>query len=146
MPITVSEQPSIDRLKSNWAQIVLALEPLTDTLAEPYKSFFDSPVKLLIGNKISLAIIPPRHMWSYIEHSDWIMNLLYNIDQIGYDVDYVLFQLSKFLARLGLSMSVNGEFLIKGPMSHQTMHQRSELVQLGVNSQGQMVRMGGTTI
>lgn len=128
--ITVGESPSIDRLKSTWAQIVLALEPLTDTLPEPYKSFFDSPVKLLIGNKISLAIIPPSHMWSYIEHVDLIYNLLENIDYFGYDIDFVLFELSFFLSRLGLSMSTGGEFLIRGPMSVQTVHQRQELVGL----------------
>lgn len=133
MPVTISEQPSIDRLKSQWAQIVLALEPLTDTLKEPYKSFFESPVKLLIGNKISLAIIPPRHMWSYIEHVNYIYSLIKHIDQIGYDIDYVLTEVSYFLSRLGLSMSVNGEFLIKGPMSHHISQQRTELVQLGLD-------------
>lgn len=132
MPITVSEQPSIEHLKATWAQIVLALEPLVDTLSEPYKSFFDSPVKLLIGNKISLAIIPPKHMYSYIRHLDYIYSLMNNIDHIGYDIDYVLIEISKFLGRLGLSMSVNGEFLIKGPMSHSTIHQRQEVMHSGL--------------
>lgn len=136
MAITISETPSVERLKSQWAQIVLALEPLTDTLKEPYKSFFDSPVKLIIGNKISLAIIPPGHMWSYIEHAQYILFMLKHIDQIGYDIDYVLIELSFFLSRLGLSMSVNGEFLLKGPMSHQVMHQRTELLQMGVDETG----------
>jgi hypothetical protein len=133
----------VDRLKSQWAQIVLALEPLTDTLKEPYKSFFESPVKLLIGNKISLAIIPPSHMWSYIQHAQYILNLLKNIDQIGYDIDYVMLELSFFLSRLGLSMSINGEFLLKGPMSHQVMQQRTELLQLGMNEQGSFNVRGG---
>lgn len=143
MSITVSETPSVERLKSQWAQIVLALEPITDTLKEPYKSFFESPVKLLIGNKISLAIIPPRHMWSYIEHSQYILFLLKHIDQIGYDIDYVMIELCYFLSRLGLSMSVNGEFLIKGPMSHQVMHQRTELIQMGVDETGKAIFRGG---
>lgn len=132
MPFTVTEQPSIEALKGRWAQIVLALEPLVDTLNEPYKSFFSSPVKLLIGNKISLAIIPPRHMWSYIQHVNYIYSLLKNIDHIGYDIDYVLTEISFFLSRLGLSMSVNGEFLIKGPMSHTTVHQRQEVMHAGI--------------
>jgi len=138
MPITVSEQPSIDHLKATWAQIVLALEPLTDTLTEPYKSFFSSPVKLLIGNKISLAIIPPKHMWSYLQHVNYIYSLMKNIDHIGYDIDYVLTELSYFMSRLGLSMSVNGEFLIKGPMSHTTMHQRQEVIHAGL-TEGQPI-------
>lgn len=138
MPVQITETPSIDRLKSQWAQIVLALEPLTDTLKEPYKSFFESPIKLLIGNKISLAIIPPRHMWSYIEHVNYIYTLIKHIDQIGYDIDFVLTEVSYFLSRLGLSMSVNGEFLIKGPMSHHITQQRTELVQLGLTDKGQV--------
>jgi len=128
----VSETPSIDRLKSSWAQIVLALEPLTDTLPEPYKSFFESPIKLLIGNKISLAIIPSNYMWSYIQDVDEIYSYLMNIDYLGYDLDFILIKISSFLSRLGLSMSVDGKFLLEGPMSQQTMRQRSELTQIGV--------------
>jgi hypothetical protein len=131
MPVTISEQPSIEHLKSTWAQIVLALEPLTDTLPEPYKSFFNSPVKLLIGNKISLAIIPPKHLWSYIEDVEEIYTYLYNIDYLGYDLDFVLLRISAFLSRLGLTMSVDGKFLLEGPMSQQKAYQRQELI--GIN-------------
>lgn len=117
-----------NQLRSTWAQIILALEPLTDTMPEPYRSFFNSPVKLLIGYKISLAIIPPRHMWSYIQHVQLIYSYLQNIDYLGYDLDFILMEISYFLSRLGLSMSVNGAFLMEGPMSHQTVYQRQELV------------------
>jgi hypothetical protein len=107
-------------MRAVWAGIVLALEPLTDTLSEPYRSFFESPVKLLIGNKISLAVIPPKHMYSYIEHVNLIYAYLENIDYLGYDLDFVMLEVSRFLSRLGLSMSVNGVFLLQGPMSQQT--------------------------
>ena len=131
MAITVSEQTSsISHMKAMWAQIVLALEPLTETLPEPYRSFFESPIKLLIGNKISLAVIPPKHMYSYIEHVNLIYTYLENIDYLGYDLDFVMLEISRFLSRLGLSMSVNGEFLINGPMSQQTQvtKQRAEYI------------------
>ena len=121
LAITVSEQTSsISHMKAMWAQIVLALEPLTETLPEPYRSFFESPIKLLIGNKISLAVIPPKHMYSYIEHVNLIYTYLENIDYLGYDLDFVMLEISRFLSRLGLSMSVNGVFLLEGPMSQQT--------------------------
>ena len=121
LAITVSEQTSsISNMKAMWAQIVLALEPLTETLPEPYRSFFESPIKLLIGNKISLAVIPPKHMYSYIEHVNLIYTYLENIDYLGYDLDFVMLEISRFLSRLGLSMSVNGVFLLEGPMSQQT--------------------------
>ena len=117
-------------MKAMWAQIVLALEPLTETLPEPYRSFFESPIKLLIGNKISLGVIPPKHMYSYIEHVNLIYTYLENIDYLGYDLDFVMLEISRFLSRLGLSMSVNGVFLLEGPMSQQTQvtKQRAEYI------------------
>lgn len=126
--IQISEDASTELLASRWADMILALEPLTETLREPFKSWFESPMKLLIGNKISLAIIPERMMWSYIEDADFIYNCLLNIDYLGYDLDFVLTLISQFLTRLGLSMSVNGAFLIEGPMSQKTIKQRSEFV------------------
>jgi len=130
--ITVSEQASsISNMKAMWAQIVLALEPLTETLPEPYRSFFESPIKLLIGNKISLAVIPPKHMYSYIEHVNLIYTYLENIDYIGYDLDFVMLEISRFLSRLGLSMSVNGVFLLEGPMSQQTQVTKQKAEYIG---------------
>lgn len=132
MAITVSEQTSsISNMKAMWAQIVLALEPLTETLPEPYRSFFESPIKLLIGNKISLAVIPPKHMYSYIEHVNLIYTYLENIDYLGYDLDFVMLEISRFLSRLGLSMSVNGVFLLEGPMSQQTQVTKQKAEYIG---------------
>ena len=132
MGITVSEQASsISNMKAMWAQIVLALEPLTETLPEPYRSFFESPIKLLIGNKISLAVIPPKHMYSYIEHVNLIYTYLENIDYLGYDLDFVMLEISRFLSRLGLSMSVNGVFLLEGPMSQQTQVTKQKAEYIG---------------
>jgi len=132
MAITVSEQTSsISHMKAMWAQIVLALEPLTETLPEPYRSFFESPIKLLIGNKISLAVIPPKHMYSYIEHVNLIYTYLENIDHLGYDLDFVMLEISRFLSRLGLSMSVNGVFLLEGPMSQQTQVTKQKAEYIG---------------
>jgi len=134
MAFTISETgggSSTGHLRSTWSSIVLALEPLVDTLPEPYRSFFNSPIKLLIGNKISLAIIPPRHMWSYIEHVNLIYSYLENIDYLGYDLDFVMLEISRFLSRLGLSMSINGKFLLEGPMSQQTSTQRQTAEYIG---------------
>jgi len=129
--VTVTEHSPVEEMKGKWSAIVLALEPLTETLPEPYKSFFESPVKLLIGNKISLANIPKSHLWSYLEQVDEIYNLLEKIDYLGYDLDFVLLKLSYFLSRLGLSMSVEGRFLFEGPMSQQTQTTRQTAEYLG---------------
>lgn len=133
--ITVGESASsISHMKAMWAQIVLALEPLTETLPEPYRSFFESPIKLLIGNKISLAVIPPKHMYSYIEQVNLIYTYLENIDYLGYDLDFVMLEISRFLSRLGLSMSVNGVFLLEGPMSQQTQVSKQKAEYIGPQS------------
>lgn len=139
--LQISESPSVEMLGSRLAEIVLALEPLTESMKEPFKSWFESPVKLLIGNKISLAIIPKDHMWSYILDIDVIYNYMLNIDYLGYDLDFVLIALSRFLSRLGLSMSVNGAMLMDGPMSRKTMTQRSELI--GVTDRETLQRLQG---
>lgn len=139
--IQISENASTELLASRWADMVLALEPLTETLKEPFKSWFESPLKLIIGNKISLAIIPKNHMWSYIEDADFIYNCILNIDYLGYDLDFVLTLISQFLTRLGLSMSINGAFLIEGPMSQKTIHQRSEL--MGVTDRQTLQQLQG---
>ena len=129
--ITVGDSTSgTGHMRAVWENIVLTLEPLTKTLPEPYRSFFESPIKLLIGNKISLAVIPPKHMYSYIEHVNLIYKYLENIDYLGYNLDFVMLEISRFLSRLGLSMSVNGVFLLEGPMSQQTQvtKQRAEYI------------------
>jgi len=122
-----------DGIRQGWEKIVYALEPLTDTLPEPYRNYFKSPVKLLIGKDISLANIPPRYMYSYIQQSEYILNLIYYADIVN--MDYILREVSKFLSRLGLSMSENGLFMKYGPMGYQTITQR--LVSVGMPERSQ---------
>ena len=131
MSVTISENTggNIGHLKNMWNEIVLALEPLVDTLPTEYRGFFNSPVKLLIGNKISLAIIPPNHMWSYIKQINLIYRYIKNF-RYHMSIDLIMTEISEFLSRLGLSMSINGKFLLEGPMSQQTQrqHQTAEYI------------------
>ena len=121
--MVVSGEPySSEDIRGSWKQIVYALEPLTDTLPEPYKSYFKSPVKLLIGKDISLANIPQRHMYSYIQQAEYILTLIYYADII--DINFILREVSKYLNRLGLSMSEDGLFMKYGPMGYQQVTQR----------------------
>ena len=122
------EPVSSDAIRQSWKQIVYALEPLTDTLPEPYRSYFRSPVKLLIGKDISLANIHPRHMYSYIEQAEYILTLIYYAGVV--DIKFILREVSKYLNRLGLSMSENGLFMKYGPMGFQHITQR--MVSAGV--------------
>lgn len=116
------EPVSSDDIRGSWKQIVYALEPLTDTLPEPYRSYFKSPVKLLIGKDISLANIPSRHMYSYIQQAEYILTLIYYADII--DIRFILRNVSQYLNRLGLSMSEDGLFMKYGPMGYQQITQR----------------------
>jgi len=120
--IIKGEPVSSDSIRGSWKQIVYALEPLTDTLPEPYSSYFKSPVKLLIGKDISLANIPQRHMYSYIQQAEYILTLIYYADIV--DINFILREVSKYLNRLGLSMSEDGLFMKYGPMGFQQVTQR----------------------
>lgn len=124
-------------LRASWEKIVYALEPLTDTLPEPYRTYFRSPVKLLIGKDISLANIPPRYMYSYIQEAEKIYTYIYYADILN--MDFILREVSKFLTRLGLSMSESGLFMKYGPMGYQTVTQR--LVSVGMPESRERVEM-----
>jgi len=120
--IVTGEPYTSDDIRGQWKQIVYALEPLTDTLPEPYRTYFRSPVKLLIGKDISLANIPPRHMYSYVSQAEYILTLIYYSDII--DINFILRNVSQYLNRLGLSMSTDGLFMKYGPMGYQHVTQR----------------------
>jgi len=126
--VVQGEPVSSDEIRGSWKQIVYALEPLTDTLPEPYRSYFKSPVKLLIGKDISLANIHPKHMYSYIQQAEYILTLIYYAEII--DVKFILREVSKYLNRLGLSMSEEGLFMKYGPMGYQAITQK--LVSVGM--------------
>ena len=127
--VVVSGEPvTSEGIRAGWEKIVYALEPLTDTLPEPYRSYFKSPVKLLIGKDISLANIHPQHMYSYYQQSEYILTLIYYADVI--DINFILREVSKYLNRLGLSMSEDGLFMKYGPMGYQQVTQR--LVSIGM--------------
>jgi len=127
--MVVSGEPvSSEGIRQGWRQIVYALEPLTDTLPDPYRAYFSSPVKLLIGKDISLANIPRRCMYSYIQQAEYILTLIYYASVV--DMNFILREVSKYLNRLGLSMSEDGIFMKYGPMGFQQVTQR--LVSMGV--------------
>jgi len=129
--VLVEGEPiSSEGIRGRWKEIVFALEPLTEELPEPYKTYFKSPVKLLIGKDISLANIHPQHMYSFIEDAEYILELIYYADI--YDLNFILREVSKYLNRLGLSMSEDGLFMKYGPMGYQHITQRLYSTQGGM--------------
>ena len=88
MPVTISESPAVESFKSAWSNMVEAIEPDIDLLPEPWRSSFEGPIRLLIGSKISLGIIPEKRMWALIEKANFIYTLLKYPDFVNYDLNY----------------------------------------------------------
>jgi len=77
---------------------------------------------MLIGKDISLANIHPRQMYSFIQEEEYIAALIYYADVV--DIRFILREISKFISRLGLSMSEDGLFMKYGPMGYTQVTQR----------------------
>lgn len=138
MPVTISESPTVESFKSAWANMVEAIEPDIDILPEPWRSSFEGPIRLLIGSKISLGIIPERRMWAFIEKANFIYTLIKYPDFVNYDLDYITIHIGEFFTMLGLGMSIDGRFLLEGPMSRQFVSQTSKVMQMGYDRKGHM--------
>lgn len=137
MAITVSEsQIGLDHFKTAWANMVEAIEPDVDSLPEPWKGVFKGPITLLISSKISLGIIPQRQLWPMIEKANYIYSLLKYPEFVDYSLDYISIEIGEFFTMLGIGMSIDGKFVLEGPMSRQfsTSTQTSRIV--GLDNKG----------
>ena len=123
--------------KSAWGDMVEAIEPDIDSLPEPWRSVFSGPMKLLIGSKLSLGIIPPRQQWPINEKIAYIISLLKYPDFVDYNLEYIGGELSELFGLISLSLSLNGSFVLEGPMSRQFSHQTSKIV--GIYKMGKEV-------
>ena len=137
--IVKGEPVTSEDIRSQWKNMVYTLEPLTETMPEPYRTYFRSPAKLLIGKEIRLANISKRQMYSYYRQGQLILTDLYYAELLN--MDFILRRVSEYLNRLGLSMSEEGLFIKYGFMGYQHLTQRliSEPEQL---ERRRMVRMG----
>ena len=131
MPITVSETPTGRGMDASWGNIVTALEPDIESLPEEWKVLFEGPIKLLMGSKVSLAILPDKRVWSTMELANYILTLLKYPDFVSYEPYMIAILCGKYFNMLSTSMSVNGRFLLEGPMSQQYTKQVSEFVGVG---------------
>jgi len=128
MAITISENPSIESFKSSWASMVEAIEPDIDSLPQHWKDVFEGPIKLLISSKISLSIIPHRQLYAIDEKVNYVYSLLKYPDFVDYSLEYIAIEIGELMSLLGLNMSVDGKFVLEGPMSRQFTHQTSKLI------------------
>ena len=134
MSLTITERPDVTGFKSAWADMVEAIEPDIDSLPEPWRSVFGGPMKLLIGSKLSLGIIPPRQQWPINEKISYIVSLLKYPDFVNYDLTYIAGELSELFGIISLSLSLNGSFVLEGPMSRQFTSQTQKII--GVDKKG----------
>lgn len=134
MPVTISETPSVDSIKTHFSSMVMALEPDLESLPEPWKSSFAGPLKLIIGSKTALGITPIRQMWPMIELIMFIVTLKEYPEFLGDNpVEYISDQVSQFFGMENMLMSLNGKCLLQGPMSSQFVEQTSKLINLGTD-------------
>lgn len=136
MSITISESPAVESFKSAWANMVEAIEPDIDMLPEPWKQIFEGPISLMMSSTLALSIIPEKRMWAMIGKVNWIYSLIKYPDFVNYDLEYIATQIGEFFSMLELSMSINGQFLLEGPMSRSFVTQTSKLIQPQMTRRG----------
>ena len=129
MTITISESPAVESFKAAWSNMVEAIEPDVDMLPQPWKDVFKGPIDLMMSSTLALGIIPERRMWPMIEKVNYIYSLLKYPDFVNYDLTYIATEIGEFFSMVELSMSINGQFLLEGPMSKQFVTQTSRLLQ-----------------
>ena len=129
MPITVSESPAVESFKAAWSNMVEAIEPDIDMLPQPWKDVFKGPIDLMMSNTLALGIVPEKRMWAMIEKVNYIYSLLKYPDFVNYDLNYIASEIGEFFSMIELSMSIEGKFLLEGPMSRQFVTQTSRLIQ-----------------
>lgn len=139
MAVRISEEPTVDQMKSQWAGMVMALRPDIEILPEPWKSAIKGPTNLMIDSKTSLGIIPEKRLWATVEHAEYIHDLITKYgDLLGEDpVRYIINEIGKYFSILNIGMCLNGRFVLEGPMSSQFVTQTSKLIQVGSENIGQ---------
>lgn len=143
MAITISESPAVESFKSAWANMVEAIEPDLDMLPEPWKDVFQGPIDLMMSSTLALGVIPERRMWPMIEKVNYIYSLLKYPDFVNYDLNYIASEIGEFFSMIELSMSINGKFLLEGPMSRQFITQTQHMIQPQMGGKRNVVRPGG---
>jgi len=129
MPITLSESPSEERFKSSLANIIEAVEPDIDSLPEAWKEVFEGPIKLLMGSKTCIGIIPEKRQWAMNEKAFYILYLLKYPDFINYDLNTIAVELGEYYSLINTGMASEGKFLLEGPMSRQFIRQTQEILE-----------------
>ena len=141
MSVTISENPGVEGFKGSWANMVEAIEADIDSLPSYWRREFEGPIKILISSKISLSIFPKRFLEPIVGKAEYVYSLLKHPDFVDYNLSYIAIEIGEFLTFLGLCMSVDGKFVLEGPMSRHFSHQTSKL--LGVDNKGREVPIGG---
>ena len=143
MAITISESPAVESFKSAWANMVEAIEPDLDMLPEPWKDVFQGPIDLMMSSTLALGVIPERRMWPMIEKVNYIYSILKYPDFVNYDLNYIASEIGEFFSMIELSMSINGKFLLEGPMSRQFVTQTQRMIQPQMGGKRTFVRQAG---
>lgn len=127
MSIKITEdRSSLEGSTFNWAKITHSLEPETKILPEDDRRYFESKIKLLIGKEIRLSNIHKEHMFFFNKFADRVYILT------GYPMainqEYIRREFSRFLTKLGLTISEDGLGWKYGPMGFQHSSVKQEII------------------
>jgi len=128
-----------DGMKSNWQQIMIALQPIVDNLPrEEDRDYFKGILSFLIGKEPRISNIPKNLMFIYIRKARQISKFYYYRNIIS--MDYIKRLLIDYLSELALSLGESGLFIKYGIGGHSQQFVEQRVTQS--NQQQQPQRKG----
>jgi len=128
MPIELRETPSAENLKSNWQQIMIALQPIVDNLPKKEdRDYFKGILSFLIGKEPRISNIPKNLMFIYIRKARLITKFYYYRNIIS--MDYIKRLLIDYLSELALSLGEDGLFIKYGIGGYQKQFVEQHITQ-----------------
>ena len=117
-----------DNMKSNWQQIMIALQPIVDNIPkEEDRDYFKGILGFLIGKEPRISNIPKNLMFIYIRKARLISKFYYYRNIIS--MDYIKRLLIDYLSELALSLGEDGLFIKYGIGGYQQQFVQQRIIQ-----------------
>jgi hypothetical protein len=128
LPIELRETPSAESLKSNWQQIMIALQPIVDNLPKQEdRDYFKGILSFLIGKEPRISNIPRNLMFIYIRKARLISKFYYYRNIIS--MEYIRRLLIDYLSEIALSLGEDGLFIKYGIGGYQRQFVEQKVIQ-----------------
>jgi hypothetical protein len=117
-----------DTMKSNWQQIMIALQPIVDNIPkEEDRDYFKGILGFLIGKEPRISNIPKNLMFIYIRKARLISKFYFYRNIIS--MDYIKRLLIDYLSELALSLGEDGLFIKYGIGGYQQQFVQQRIIQ-----------------